>query len=154
MSFTISEAAALMGVTASTLRYYDKEGLLPNIRRLGGQRVFEEADLRMLSLLMCLKNTGMPLRHIREYVKMTQEGDSTLQARCELIRNQRQFVMDQMEQLQNYLDLLDFKDWYYKKALEAGTEKGIDFADYERETGRPAPEVDTPDGERESGSEA
>ena len=142
MSYTISEAAARMGVAPSTIRYYDKEGLIPNIKRQNGQRVFEDIDLRLLSLLTCLKNTGMPLKRIKEYVEMTKAGDSTLQERYQLIQDQRQFVLDQIEQLQYFLSELDFKDWYYQKALKMGTEQGITLEDYEKDTGRRAPEAD------------
>ena len=142
MSYTISEAAARMGVAPSTIRYYDKEGLIPNIKRKNGQRVFEDIDLRLLSLLTCLKNTGMPLKRIKEYVEMTKAGDSTLPERYQLIKDQRQFVLDQIEQLQYFLSELDFKDWYYQKALQMGTEQGITLEDYEKETGRRAPEAD------------
>ena len=71
MSYTISEAAARVGVAASTLRYYDKEGMIPNITRKNGIRVFEDIDIRFLGLLNCLKNTGMPIKRIKEYVELT-----------------------------------------------------------------------------------
>ena len=130
MSYTISEAAEKVGIPATTIRYYDKEGLLPNIKRKNGIRVFEDIDLRLMGLLTCLKDTGMPIKRIREYVELTKKGDASLQERYEIIKAQRQFVLDQIEQLQFYLEELDFKDWYYNKALAAGTEKAISFDDY------------------------
>ncbi len=139
MSYTISEAAEKTGIPPSTIRYYDKEGLLPNIKRKNGIRVFEDIDLRLMGLLSCLKNTGMPIKRIREYVELTTQGDASLQERYEIIKIQRQFVLDQIEQLQYYLAGLDFKDWYYNKALAAGTESAVSFDDYEKETGRKAP---------------
>ena len=140
MSYTISEAAQKTGLPPSTIRYYDKEGLLPNIKRKNGIRVFEDMDLRLMGLLTCLKNTGMPIKRIREYVELTSKGDDTLQERYEIIKAQRQFVLDQIEQLQYYLEELDFKDWYYNKALAAGSESAINLDDYERETGKKAPD--------------
>ena len=115
MSYTISEAAEKVGIPATTIRYYDKEGLLPNIKRKNGIRVFEDIDLRLMGLLTCLKDTGMPIKRIREYVELTKKGDASLQERYEIIKAQRQFVLDQIEQLQFYLEELDFKDWYYNK---------------------------------------
>ena len=94
MSYTISEAAARVGVAASTLRYYDKEGLIPNITRKNGIRVFEDIDIRFLGLLNCLKNTGMPIKRIKKYVELTKGGDTSLAKRYELICEQRQFVQD------------------------------------------------------------
>ena len=136
MSYTISEA----GLPPSTIRYYDKEGLLPNIKRKNGIRVFEDMDLRLMGLLTCLKNTGMPIKRIRDYVELTSKGDDTLRERYEIIKSQRQFVLDQIEQLQYYLEELDFKDWYYNKALAAGSESAINLDDYEKETGKKAPD--------------
>lgn len=66
MSYTISQVAQMMGVAPSTLRYYDKEGLLPNVKRVNGIRVFEDADFPWLRILNCLKGTGMPIRKIKE----------------------------------------------------------------------------------------
>jgi len=140
MSYTISEAAEKIGIPPSTIRYYDKEGLLPNIRRKNGIRIFEDMDLRLMGLLTCLKNTGMPIKRIRDYVELIQQGDASLQERYNIIKAQRQFVLAQIEQLQYYLEELDFKDWYYNKALAAGTESAISFDDYERETGKKAPD--------------
>ena len=140
MSYTISEAAEKTGLPPSTIRYYDKEGLLPNIKRKNGIRVFEDQDLRLMGLLTCLKNTGMPIKRIRDYVELTSKGDDTLQERYEIIKAQRQFVLDQIEQLQYYLEELDFKDWYYNKALAAGSESAINLDDYEKETGKKAPD--------------
>jgi DNA-binding transcriptional MerR regulator len=140
MSYTISEAAEKTGLPPSTIRFYDKEGLLPNIKRKNGIRVFEDMDLRLMGLLTCLKNTGMPIKRIRDYVELTSKGDDTLQERYEIIKAQRQFVLDQIEQLQNYLEELDFKDWYYNKALAAGSESAINLDDYEKETGKKAPD--------------
>ena len=140
MSYTISEAAQKTGLPPSTIRYYDKEGLLPNIKRKNGIRVFEDMDLRLMGLLTCLKNTGMPINRIRDYVELTSKGDDTLQERYEIIKAQRQFVLDQIEQLQYYLEELDFKDWYYNKALAAGSESAINLDDYEKETGKKAPD--------------
>ena len=140
MSYTISEASEKTGIPPSTIRYYDKEGLLPNIQRKNGIRVFEDIDLRLMGLLTCLKNTGMPIKRIKDYVDLTTKGDASLQERYDIIKAQRQFVLDQIEQLQYYLEELDFKDWYYNKALAAGTESAISFDDYEKETGKKAPD--------------
>lgn len=140
MSYTISEAAQKTGLPPSTIRFYDKEGLLPNIKRKNGIRVFEDMDLRLMGLLTCLKNTGMPIKRIRDYVELTSQGDASLQKRYEIIKSQRQFVLDQIEQLQYYLEELDFKDWYYNKALAAGSESAINLDDYEKETGKKAPD--------------
>lgn len=125
MAYTISQVAQMMGVTPSTLRYYDKEGLLPNVKRVNGIRVFEDADFPWLRILNCLKGTGMPIRQIKKYVDLCAAGDATLEQRYAIIKEQRQHVLDQIEQLNFYLKELDYKDWYYQEAIKAGTEKAV-----------------------------
>lgn len=125
MSYTISEVAEMMGVAPSTIRYYEKEGLLPNVRRKNGIRVFEDEDFKWLRVLNCLKNTGMPIRKIRRYVELAEGGDDTLPERYELIKEQRQSVLDQIEQLNYYLHELDYKDWYYQTAISLGSEAAV-----------------------------
>ena len=125
MSYTISQVAQMMGVTPSTLRYYDKEGLLPNVKRVNGIRVFEDTYFPWLRILNCIKGTGMPIRQIKKYVDLCAEGDATLEQRYAIIKEQRQHVLDQIEQLNFYLKELDYKDWYYQEAIKAGTEKAV-----------------------------
>ncbi len=124
-TYSISEVARMMNVAPSTLRYYDKEGLLPDVNRVNGIRAFEDKDFPWLRLLNCLKNTGMPLRKIKEYAELCKVGDESLEERYEMICDQRQFVLDQIEQLQYYMRELDYKDWYYRTAIEAGTEAAV-----------------------------
>ena len=71
MMYTVGKMAKLLGVPASTLRYYDKEGLLPFVERSpGGMRMFQEKDYEWLQVIECLKKTGMPLKNIRTYIDM------------------------------------------------------------------------------------
>ena len=124
-TYSISEVASMMGVAPSTLRYYEKEGLLPNVKRVNGKRVFEEKDFDWLRVLNCLKNTGMPIRRIKEYVKLSQMGDASLETRYALIKQQREYVQDQIDRLNYYMEELDYKDWYYRTAIELGSEKAV-----------------------------
>lgn len=126
MSYSIKEVADMMGVTTATLRYYDQEGLLPGIKRVNGIRVFEEKDFKWLRVLNCLKNTNMPIKKIKEYVELAQKGDSTLQERFELIEEQKENILSQIKDLKYYLKEIEYKEWYYKKAIEAGTEKVVE----------------------------
>lgn len=122
MLYTVGEMAKLLGVPASTLRYYDKEGLLPFVERSsGGMRMFKDGDYEWLKTIECLKKTGMPLKDIRTFVRMSMEGDSTIDNRLTMIRSQRESVMQQLAELQQVLDTLDFKCWYYETAQAAGT---------------------------------
>ena len=122
MHYTIGEVAKIIGVAPSALRYYDKEGLLPFVERSeSGIRMFKESDLEWLSVIECLKKTGMPIREIGQFVDWCMEGDSTIGKRMELIRQQKAAVEKQMEQLKSTMDTLNYKLWYYEKANEAGT---------------------------------
>lgn len=122
MLYTVGEMAKRLGVPASTLRYYDQEGLLPFVERSsGGIRMFKDVDYEWLQIIECLKKTGMHLKDIREFVLMAMQGDETIEPRLELIKKQREAVKAQMEELNQTLNTLDFKCWYYETAKEAGT---------------------------------
>ena len=116
MSYTISEAAARMHLSAPTLRYYDKEGLLPFVdRSANGVRVFKESDFEWLRLIECLKATGMPIRDIKQFIDWCLEGDATLPQRRDMFRERRRAVLAQM----------DYKCWYYETAAEAGSDRPL-----------------------------
>ena len=122
MFYTIGEMARKLNVAPSTLRYYDKEGLLPFVERSsGGIRMFKDEDMEWLRLLGCLKKAGMPLKEIRSLMDWSRQGDATISQRLELIEKQRQSVLDQQKQLEDTLLMLDYKRWYYQTAQEAGT---------------------------------
>ena len=122
MFYTIGEMAQKLNVAPSTLRYYDKEGLLPCVERSnGGIRMFKDEDMEWLRMLGCLKKAGMPLREIRNFMECSRQGDATISQRLELIEKQRQSVLDQQKQLEDTLLMLDYKQWYYQTAQAAGT---------------------------------
>ena len=122
MFYTIGEMARKLNVAPSTLRYYDKEGLLPFVERSsGGIRMFKDEDMEWLRLLGCLKKAGMPLKEIRSFLDWSRQGDATISHRLELLEKQRQSVLEQQKQLEDTLLMLDYKRWYYQTAREAGT---------------------------------
>ena len=87
--------------------------------------MFQERDYEVLRTIECLKQTGMRLRDIRRYLQLVQQGDGTIGARLTLIRDQRRKVEEQLQKLQETLELLEFKCWYYETALESGTEQSL-----------------------------
>lgn len=128
--YTIKDAASQMGIPASTIRYYDKEGLLPFMERLeSGYRVFAEKDLAALRIIDCLKKTGMSIKEIRQFSQWLKQGDASLQQRYEMFLERRRAVEEQMAQLQEIKNTIDYKCWYYETAIAAGTEK-IHFKDH------------------------
>lgn len=124
MIYTVSEMAKLLNVTPSTLRYYDREGLLPFVERSeNGIRVFKDEDLRWLKIISCLKSAGMTLKNIRRYIEIAMEGDETVDARLQLLMDQREQILKQMAELQHTLDVVEYKCWYYQTAKETGSEE-------------------------------
>lgn len=122
-TYTIGQTAEKTGLTVSTLRYYEKEGLLPFVDRTsGGQRVFKDSDFNWLSIIECLKSTGVPIRDIRQYIDWCMEGDTTLAQRRGLFVRQKERVEAQIAALQQHLDKIEYKIWYYDRAIERGTE--------------------------------
>ena len=125
MSYSIKEIADKMGVTTATLRYWDTEGLLPNVNKVNGRRIFEDKDFKWLRVLNCMKNINMPIKKIKEYVELAQKGDSTLKARYEMILEQKQVIQNQINDLNTCLKEFEYKEWYYETAIKAGTENAV-----------------------------
>ena len=125
MSYSISEVAKMLNVSTYTIRYYDKEGLFPLVKRVNGIRVFEDKDFPWLRMLNCLKNLNMPIKKIKEYVDLALKGDETLKERYDLILEQEESIEKQIKELKYYKKQIDFKKAYYEKALEAGTEEAV-----------------------------
>lgn len=124
MTYTIGQVAKKIGVSAHTLRYYDKEGLLPFVKKnSSGLRMFSDDDLGWLSMIECLKGTGMPLKGIKQYIDWYNEGDSTLESRLEMFKNQKVNLEEQLIQLRKHMEKIEYKIWFYTEAVKAGTLK-------------------------------
>ncbi len=123
MGYTIKEAAQIMGIPATTLRYYDRQGLLPFVeRKQSGYRVFSDNDIMLLRVIDCLKRSGMELKDIRQFTEWLREGDASLEKRYQMFLERKEAVEQQMAEMQKTLDMINHKCWYYKTAIEAGTE--------------------------------
>lgn len=124
MRYSIGQVAKKLGLTAHTLRYYNKEGLLPYVKKgSSGARVFDDEDIDWLIIVECLKGTGMKLKDIKKYINLCQEGDSTVGMRLELFRQQKKQLEEKLKQLQGYMEKIDFKIAYYAEAVANG---GVD----------------------------
>ena len=126
MSYSIKEVADMMNVAPSTLRYYDSMGLLPNVKKVNGRRVFEDKDFKWLRVLNCMKNINMPISKIKEYVELAQEGDSTLKERYNMILEQKKVIEKELKSLEDCYKEFEYKEWYYETAIKAGTEKVVE----------------------------
>lgn len=122
--YSIGEVAEKTNLSIYTIRYYDKEGLLPFIERTAsGVRRFKDSDLGVLHIIECLKLTGMPIKEIKEFMEWCAEGDATLEKRYKMFLERRVIVQKQMEELQKTMDTIEMKCDYYEKAIKVGTEK-------------------------------
>ena len=114
MGYSIAEVAEKTSLTPHTLRYYEKEGLLPFVDRSDtGNRDFKEKDLEWLELICCLKNTGMSIKQIKEVIALCLKGDDTLEIRREIFIRHREEVLSQIEELHKNLDKINCKINYY-----------------------------------------
>ena len=126
MGYTIGEMAKKLGLSASTLRYYDQEGLLPFVERSdGGARLFSDRDFGWLKVIECLKRSGLSIKEIRSFTEMAKRGDESIGERLALFAARREAVQRQIEEMHETLDVLEFKCWYYDQAQRDGTEERV-----------------------------
>jgi len=124
MTYSIGDVSNTTGIAISTLRYYDREGLFPNIERSnGGIRVFSDREIETIKIIGCLKTSGLSVRDIKRFLDWCQEGNDSLQKRRDMFYERLQVVTKQMEELQKTINIIKFKCWYYETALAAGTEE-------------------------------
>jgi DNA-binding transcriptional MerR regulator len=123
-TYSIGEVAKELDLSVYTLRYYDKEGLMPFVERTeSGTRLFKESDIAALNIIECLKSTGMPIKEIKHFIDWCSEGDATLQNRYDMFLERKATVEAKIKELQQTMKIIDHKCSYYKTALEAGTEE-------------------------------
>jgi len=116
---TIAEAAERTGLTRHTLRYYERDGLMLGVDRVGsGHRRYSERDLGWIELITKLRATGMPIREVRRYAEMVRAGDGNEEERLALLRAHRERVRAELETMAAYLDAIDLKIGAYAGAIE------------------------------------
>ena len=124
MVYTIKQVSEIMHLHVSTIRYYDKEGLLPYIeRKESGYRLFHESDIKMIQVIECFKRTGMPIKDIKQFIEYVKMGDDSLEARYQMFKEREAAVKQQMQDLEKQMELIQHKLWYYQTAIDAGTEE-------------------------------
>lgn len=123
--YSIGQVSEKFSLPVSTLRYYDKEGLLPNIERSSGIRKFSDRDLETLRVIECLKKSGLEIKDIRQFIQWCAEGSSTYHQRQELFIKQKECVEKELERLKKTEAMLQFKCWYYEQAIKDGNEDRI-----------------------------
>ena len=123
--YTIGQISEMFNIPVSTLRYYDKEGLFPNIKRDSNIRKFDDSEIETLRMIECLKKSGMEIKDIRRYMDLCAKGSSTYSERRAMFEKQRESVENEIKRLEKTLDMLKFKCWYYEQAIKDGNEDNI-----------------------------
>lgn len=123
--YTISQISEMFHIPISTLRYYDKEGLFPGLKRTSGIRKFGEKEVEALRVIECLKKSGLEIKDIKIFMEWCEQGNSTYSKRRDLFVRQEDVVRKEIEKLNKTLAMIRFKRWYYEQAMEDGSEERI-----------------------------
>lgn len=127
MTYTIKTISEKTKLPPHVLRYYEKEGLLPSVKRSqSGIRHYSEDDLEWLGLICCLKNTGMSIKQIRDFVTLSTQGPQTLTQRVELLTEHKHQVKTEIQQMQRYLEQVDRKIAYYKSECKRAGQRVVE----------------------------
>lgn len=118
MTYTISQVAKQFQVEPHTLRFYEKEGMISPQRGPGGARVYTDEDVAQLEMTLCLRSTGMPIKEIRRYFQLVDQGDGTVEQRLELFAQHRQRVLGEIADLQKNLSRIEHKMEIYRQLAE------------------------------------
>lgn len=120
--YTIGQISTMFNIPISTLRYYDKEGLFPNMQRESGIRKFSDKEIETLRVIECLKKSGLEIKDIKSFMEWCAQGSSTYKLRRQLFEEQRCKVEAEITHMNRVLDMLKFKCWYYEQAMKQGNE--------------------------------
>jgi DNA-binding transcriptional MerR regulator len=114
----IAEVSERYGISSDTLRYYERIGLIPPVNRNeSGIRDYNEIDVRRVEFIKCMRSAGLPIETLIEYVGLVQQGDQTIEARKEILKEQREQLTARMKEMQKTLELLDFKIKTYENTI-------------------------------------
>ena len=118
---TIKEVSEEFGISQDTLRYYERVGLIPPVTRTSsGNRDYQESDLGWVENAVCMRNAGVPIEALIEYVKLYQMGDTTFEARRQLLQEQYDALQEQKEKIEATMKRLAYKVSRYEKAVQTG----------------------------------
>lgn len=122
MLYTVKEISEKTGLTPYTIRYYLKEGLLPNVERdSNGTRLFKESDLESFYMIECLKRCGMTINEIHQYMEWLMKGDQNIGKCLSLFQEKKAVLENELKRLKEVIEAVDYKIWYYETANNAGT---------------------------------
>ena len=114
----IAEVSEQYGISLDTLRYYERIGLIPPVnRKESGVRDYNEIDLKRVEFIKCMRRAGLPIEALIEYIGLVQQGDLTIEARKEILKEQREQLLIKMGELQETLDMLNYKIDVYENTV-------------------------------------
>jgi DNA-binding transcriptional MerR regulator len=114
----IAEVSEQYSISSDTLRYYERVGLIPTVNRSeSGIRDYNELDLQRVEFVKCMRSAGLPVEVLIEYMALVQQGDKTIEARKEILIEQREKLAARMKEMQETLRLLNYKIDVYENAL-------------------------------------
>lgn len=118
---TIAEVSKKYDISADTLRYYERIGLIPAVERTkGGIRNYTEESCGWVSLVKCMRAAGIPIESLIEYCALTQQGDETIPARRQLLEEERRKLLEKLEEMHQTLERLNYKIGRYEEAERTG----------------------------------
>ncbi|PLR80724.1 MerR family transcriptional regulator [Bacillus sp. V33-4] len=124
MSYTIGQVAEETGLSIHTLRFYEKEGILPPVKRNeSSRRVYDSADIEWLKFACCLRDTGMTIAEMKRFAQLTIQGDETIKERIKLLLEQKERINSQIDQLTNYQSMIDYKIKFYSNNVRHLSDK-------------------------------
>ena len=122
MLYTVKEVSRKTGLSPYTIRFYLREGLFPSIERASnGTRLFNEENIETFYIIECMKRCGMTISQIRQYMDWLSEGDQNINKCLNLFIEKQHMLESEMKRLQECIDAVKYKVWYYKTAQKAGT---------------------------------
>lgn len=121
--YTMKQTCELIGLNYEALKFYCNQGLVPNVKRdANNRRVFDDRDVAWIRSLICLKNCGMGIERMKEYMKLCLQGRSSVPVRQQILQEQREELLSRMRRLQESIDFIDSKNRYYEDILAGRAE--------------------------------
>ena len=123
MTYSMKQACQKTGLTYDTLKFYCNEGLVPNVKRAANNyRIFDDDDIAWINSLFCLKNCGMSIQEMKEFLDLCAEGETTIPARLEILASKLEGLKKEMKRLQDSIDYVKWKQNYYHDVLAGKVE--------------------------------
>ena len=115
MTYSMKQACQKTGLTYDTLKFYCNEGLVPNVKRAANNyRIFDDDDIAWINSLSCLKNCGMSIQEMKEYLQLCLQGEATIPRRQELLAKKQEELRASIRELEDSIAYIDFKQDFYR----------------------------------------